>query len=200
VFDKHCTGCHGGLKPAAELDFSSGLTERHNRAYDTIHAKKLVAWANVSDDAQVTMPLQFGSHKSKLVDVLRNGACSKRVKLTDDDWYRLVTWIDANAPYHDSFINKRLPPAPYDMPNDKELAEKIAAVHARRCGDCHEPSEISRLDWIDLAQPSQSRFLAAPLAKSASGQGKCREAVYVDASDPDYRDLCRLVEAAASKA
>ena len=28
VFDKHCVGCHSGLKPAAQLDFSGGLTTR----------------------------------------------------------------------------------------------------------------------------------------------------------------------------
>ena len=26
VFDRHCTGCHGGLKPAGGLDFCGGLT------------------------------------------------------------------------------------------------------------------------------------------------------------------------------
>ena len=26
IFDKHCTGCHAGLKPAGALDFSAGLT------------------------------------------------------------------------------------------------------------------------------------------------------------------------------
>ena len=43
IFDKHCVGCHSGLKPAGELDFSKGLTIRNvipafaaNTAYDTI--------------------------------------------------------------------------------------------------------------------------------------------------------------------
>ena len=73
---------------------------------------------------------------------------------------------------------------PYDLPADGQLAGKIAAVHARRCAGCHEAAEVSRLDWIDLARPEQSRFLAAPLAKTASGTGKCREAVYQDPTDP----------------
>ena len=200
VFDKHCAGCHGGLKPAGGLDFSGGLTTKYNRAYDTIYAKRLVSWSNVNEDAQVTKPMQFGSHKSKLVEYLRNGACSKRVQLTSEDWLRLVTWIDANAPYHDSFINKRLRHMPYDLPNDHELAEKITTVHARRCAGCHETAEVSRLDWINLAHPDQSRFLTAPLAKAASGQEKCRETIYKTIADPDYREVRRLVEAAARKA
>ena len=196
VLDKHCASCHGGLKPAAGLDFSGGLTARHNRAYDTIYANKLVAWSNVGDDARITMPLEFGSHRSKLVQAFRN----RRDKISDEDWLRLVTWIDANAPYHDGFINKRLPRMPYDLANDAELQQKIAAVHARRCAECHDPAAVSRLDWIDLFRPEQSRFLAAPLAKAAAGLGKCSKVVYRDASDPDYRLLRELVESSARKA
>jgi hypothetical protein len=29
------------------------------------------------------------------------------VQLRDDQWLALVTWIDANAPYHDRFFNRR---------------------------------------------------------------------------------------------
>ena len=151
VFDKHCVACHGGLKPAAGLDFSGGLSLRQNRAYDTILADHLIAQSNVGDDARITQPLEFGSHKSKLVEVLRNGRCAKRAKLTDEDWYRLVTWIDANGPYHDGFINKRLPQPPYDLAADTALAGKLAGLHAKRCAGCHQPGEITRLDWIDLA-------------------------------------------------
>lgn len=200
VFDRHCAGCHGGLKSAAGLDFSGGLTPRHNRAYDTILQHKLIAWSNVGEDARVTMPLEFGSHRSRLVQWLREGACGKRVKLTDDDWYRLVAWIDCNGPYHDEFINKRLPEMPYELPADAQLATQLAAVHARRCTNCHAAGEVTRLDWIDLRRPSESRFLAAPLAKEASGWGKCREPVYRDANDPDYRAVRALIEAAVQKA
>ena len=196
VFDRHCVGCHSGLKPAAGLDFSGGLTARHNRAYDTIYANKLVAWSNVGDDARITMPLEFGSHRSKLVEVFRK----RRDKLPEEDWLRVVTWVDANAPYHDGFINKRLPQMPYDLAADAQLQQQIAAVHARRCAECHDPAAVSRLDWIDLARPEQSRFLAAPLAKSASGLGKCAKAVYQDASDPDYRQLRQTVQAAVQRA
>jgi len=200
VFDRHCVGCHGGLKPAAGLDFCGGLTARHNRCYDTLLAQKLIARSNVGDDAKVTPPLAFGSHKSKLVEVLRSGACGRRAKLTDDDWLRLVTWIDANGPYHDGFINKRLPPAPYDLPADRGLAEQLAAIHARRCAGCHQASDVTRLDWIDLRDPSRSLFLASPLAKESSGLGRCAAPVYKDASDPDYQAVAALVRAAVEKA
>jgi mono/diheme cytochrome c family protein len=200
ILDKHCVECHSGLKPKAGLDFSGGLTTRYNRAYDTIYANRLVAWSNVGEDARITMPLEFGSHKSKLAEVFLKRLRCKPPKITEEEWLRVVTWIDANAPYHDGFINKRQAEMPYDLPNDRELGQKIAAVHAKRCAGCHDAAAVSRLDWIDLARPERSRFLAAPLAKAASGQGKCVKPVYQDQSDPDYRQLRQVVEAAVKKA
>ena len=200
IFDRLCAGCHGGLEPAAGLDFSGGLTAGYNRAYDTITAHGLVARSNVGDDAKITPPLAFGSHKSKLVDVLRSGPCGSRARLSDEDWLRLVIWIDANAPYHDGFINKRQEVPPYDLPNDRDLAADVAAVHAKRCAGCHEAAQVSRLDWIDLDDPARSRFLAAPLPADAGGTGRCGKPVYPDRSDPDYARLLERVVVAANTA
>ena len=200
IFDKHCVACHGGMKPAGTLDFSSGLTASHNRAFDTILAQRLVSRSNVHEDSRITMPLAFGSHKSRLVQALREGPCSKRAKLDSEEWLRLVTWIDANAPYHDGFINKRADPPPYDLPRDRPLADKIASVHARRCAACHPAPTVSRTDWIDLRRPQKSLFLTAPLAQAAGGAGKCRPAVYLTATDPDYLAVRELVEQAVKRA
>jgi mono/diheme cytochrome c family protein len=200
LFDKYCVECHSGLKPKAGYDFSGGLTARYNRCYETLLAHKLVSQSNVGDDARVTMPLEFGSHKSKLTEQFRKRLRSNPPKITQEEWLRIVTWIDANAPYHDGFINKRLPQMPYDLPGDKALAEKIGAVHARRCAGCHPPGEVTRLDWINLRKPQESLFLTAPLAKTAAGTQKCPGVVYKDQSDPDYRALRQLVESAVRKA
>ena len=200
VFDKHCVRCHGGLKPEGELDFSGGLTARYNRAYDTILAHNLVARSNVGDDAKITPPLAFGSHKSKLIEVLRDREHGDEVKLSRNEWLRLVTWIDANAPYHDGFINKRLDPMPYDLPADRELTDRIAAVHAKRCNSCHQPAEVTRADWIDIRRPRRSLFLTAPLANKAAGTARCGKIVYTDRSDPDYQAVLQMVQAAAQKA
>jgi len=204
IFDRHCTGCHSGLKPAGGLDFCGGLTSRGGRtrnvAYDTIFAQNLVARSNVNDDARVSMPLAFGSHRSKLVEVLRSGACSKRAELSAEEWLRLVTWIDLNGPYHDRFINKRQERPVYDLPADRQLESAIAAMHAKRCQACHKLSEVTRLSWVDLRQPDRSLFLAAPLAKAAGGTQKCSQAVYQDAGDADYQALRTLVRQAVEKA
>lgn len=216
VFDEHCVQCHSGLKPAAQLDFSGGLVDGveiqtsygraqrldgHNRAYRTLLASGLVSYANKYDPAAVvTQPLTFGSHRSKLIEVLRNGACAERAKLNDEDWIRLTAWIDANVPYHDAFINMRPDTEPYDMPADGELAKRITAVHARRCTACHEAGDVSRLDWINLHEPKQSLFLSAPLPATSGGSGRCGKPVYEDENDPDYRDVLQTVQTAVDQA
>ncbi|MCL4202337.1 MAG: discoidin domain-containing protein [Pirellulaceae bacterium] len=215
VFDRHCSDCHSGLRPAGGLDFGGGLTagpERgpgysspvagygHNVAFETIIKNRLVAWSDVQGDASITRPLAFGSYRSRLVQTLRDGDCGRRTKLTDEDWLRLVTWIDANAPYHDTFVNKRPETPAYCLPSDRDLIQRIAAVHTRRCAGCHEADQVTRADWIDLHQPARSLFLLAPLAQVAGGSGRCGQPTYSDRSDPDYAALLELVTAAVDQA
>ena len=199
VFDKHCVKCHSGLKPAGGLDFWGGLTAKYNRAFETILNAGLVARSNIGDDAKITKPLMFGSHKSEIIKSL-GANHHKSVKLSGDDWLRLVTWVDANAPYHGGFICKRTKTQPYDIASDRELLKKIADVHARRCASCHEVNAVTRSDWIDLRDPSRSLFLTAPLSKESGGTAKCRQPVYADRSDADYQTVRQLVAAAVRQA
>jgi len=209
VLDRHCAGCHSGLKPAGGIDFSGGLITHdpaiagygHNRAYETILAKGLVSISAVrAQDASITPPLAYGSHKSKLITCLTDTAHRGAVKLSEDDRLRLVMWIDANAPYHDRFVNKRAAKPAYDLAGDSALMKNLTELHARRCAACHEAKTVTRLDWINLHAPSQSLFLTAPLAKETGGRGKCRQPVYANQTDVDYRAARALVEVAVSKA
>jgi hypothetical protein len=216
VLDRHCVQCHGGLKPAGGLDFCGGLTDwsrefekgwglvpgyGFNHAFETITQAKLVVTAEPNlQDASVTPPLAYGAHASKLLKTLEGDTHRRRVQLDAEDRLRLTMWMDANAPYHDRFVNKRAAEKAYDIATDKELARKIIAVHERRCSACHTSAEVSRLDWIDLHQPERTLFLRAPLSTSAGGAQRCQGTVYQDAADPEYQCVLTLVAAAAQKA
>ena len=212
VLDRNCVSCHSGLKPAAGFDFSGGLMppapmkglhrsfnfDGLNRSYRTIVENHLVSYSNKRDQAsEIAQTRQFGSSQSKLIEAILGGPCSSHINIKpgDEDWYRLVTWIDANAQYHDRFVNSRPQDPPYDMPADKDLQTTVTEVHQKRCAECHTPDKISRLDWIDLNAPEKSRFLAAPLANA----GK-HKAVYTNQNDPDYAKLRQVVEDAVKKA
>ena len=214
VFDRNCVSCHSGLKPAAGLDFSGGLMPHApmqglhqrfnfdglNRSYRTIIENHLVSYSNKHDPASaIAQTRQFGSSQSKLIEVILNSS-HVNIKPGDDDWYRLVTWIDANAQYHDRFVNSRPKDPPYDMPADKELQNTVLLIHQKRCATCHAPDNISRLDWIDLNAPEKSLFLTAPLAHTAGGTERCDKAVYADQNDADYAILRKVVEEAVEKA
>ena len=211
VLDRNCVSCHSGLKPAAGFDFSGGLMpsapmkgmyrdfrfDGLNRSYRTIIENHLVSYSNKRDPASaVAQTRQYGSSQSKLIEAILSGPCSSHISIKpgNEDWYRLVTWIDANAQYHDRFVNSRPKNPPYDMPADKELQKTVLEVHQKRCAECHTANDISRLDWIDLNAPEKSRFLAAPLS------GTKHKAVYASQSDPDYAMLRQVVDDAVKKA
>ncbi|MDR1494288.1 MAG: discoidin domain-containing protein [Planctomycetaceae bacterium] len=221
VFDRHCVKCHSGLKPASGLDFSGGLTSAApmktpyrsfqfdglNRSYRTIIENNLITYSYKHALAEeITQTRQFGSARSPLIDAILSGPCSKYNTLLpgNEDWYRIVTWIDANAPYHDRFVNSRSVEPTYDLTADADLKQTILSVHQKRCTECHKAEDVSRLDWIDLTTPEKSRFLAAPLARHAARNenvGKtCSRAVYSGSNDADYSALRIAVQKAVERA
>ncbi len=172
-----------------------------NRAFETINRAQLVAIAEPNlQDASITPVLAYGAHKSKLFATLSQAPHTERVTLSADERLRLTMWMDANAPYHDTFVNKRPEKPAYDLAHDHELLDKLRGLHQKRCAGCHASEVVSRLDWIDIHQADRSLFLRAPLAKSAGGTQKCGQAVYASDDDPDYQAVRTLVEDALGRA
>ncbi|MHC4403590.1 MAG: HzsA-related protein [Planctomycetota bacterium] len=118
IFNRRCVGCHGPKDPAGGVDLSATRAEDgFLQSFRTLFGRRpasgeetpaLVSVANRFDGAAVSRPKQFGSHKSRLVGLLLNDKLHvEEAPLGDDEWLALVTWIDANAPYHDTFYNRR---------------------------------------------------------------------------------------------
>lgn len=64
----------------------------------------LLCLSNHMSGPEVSQPKQFGSHQSRLVlSLLNEEAHHKDVALSQDEWETLVTWVDANAPYHATY-------------------------------------------------------------------------------------------------
>jgi hypothetical protein len=118
ILDRHCVRCHGAEEPDGGIDLTAaraddGLYQSFRTMFGlTPNAKEkgrlLVSCSDRFSNADVSKPKQFGSHKSPLVRVLLDDDLHKKeVQLSPTDWFSLVTWVDANAPYHDAFMNKR---------------------------------------------------------------------------------------------
>jgi hypothetical protein len=138
VLDRHCVRCHGSRKPEGDLDLTGTLAaDGFLRSFGSLFGRApggkklrppLVSVSNRFSGAAVTKPKEFGSHRSRLIQVLQQDDLHrKEVKLNPDEWIALVTWIDANAPYHDRFLNKR--PSDQGSPR-REIALEQAASHA----------------------------------------------------------------------
>jgi hypothetical protein len=118
ILDRHCVECHGSSEPEGGLDFTStrasdGLYQSYRTMFGLSAEGKapgrvLVSCSDRFSNADVTAPLEFGSHRSPLIGVLLDDELHrKEVNLDEVEWESLVTWVDANAPYFDRFFNKR---------------------------------------------------------------------------------------------
>jgi len=109
ILDKHCVGCHGGQQPKGELDLTGELTGLWNRSYENLTQKHLVSYLHTcgfgSSHVPAEPPLTFGSHRSKLVERIRKAPC--KAQLTREEFIKIVTWIDANAPYYGTHQGKK---------------------------------------------------------------------------------------------
>jgi hypothetical protein len=108
TLDRHCIRCHGGAEPKGGLDLTGEPTTLFCRSYESLIDKKLVD--HIDSDPRdnripAEPPLSVGSHRSKVVEVIRKG--HHDVKLDREEFIRLVTWIDANAPYYGIYEGKK---------------------------------------------------------------------------------------------
>jgi len=108
IFDRRCVSCHSGEKPKGELDLSGTPTDLFCVSYENLVHKKLttslrgcVGEANVPAE----IPLSFGSHRSKLVQRMLADPCKSNV--TREEFIKIVTWVDANAPYYGTHEGKK---------------------------------------------------------------------------------------------
>jgi hypothetical protein len=115
VLDKHCVRCHSGPKPKADLDLSGTPTAQFSVSYENMFKRRLVGnWVDEIGSSGTggkhanigaADPLTYGSHTSKMIAQLRKG--HNDVKMSREDFIRLVTWIDANGPFYGTWEGKR---------------------------------------------------------------------------------------------
>ncbi|MBM4044431.1 MAG: carbohydrate-binding protein [Planctomycetes bacterium] len=115
VLDKYCLGCHDPTTKPTALDlrgtvFISDYDSRyHHGGRDA--GKFSVGYANLQrfvrrpgleSDYHVLTPLEFHVSTIELYQMLEKG--HHGVRLDEEAWDRLITWMDLNAPYHGSWL------------------------------------------------------------------------------------------------
>ena len=92
--------------PLSDEDASAAKTFLKNVLRDP-PPSQLMILADYMGGSEVTQPLQFGSARSKLtLTLLNDPEHVKEVRLSRDEWLSLVTWVDLNAQYWGTFVEK----------------------------------------------------------------------------------------------
>lgn len=140
VFDRHCVSCHDYAKPAGEvLNLAADRTLVFNASYNDLWSLGYLSCVG-GGPAQIQQAKSWGSHRSKLVKVLRDGHPEHRdVNLSIDDLARIITWIDLNAPYYptyeSAFPDHTAGRSPLTQSEERELAKltgvKFVTSHGR---------------------------------------------------------------------
>ncbi|MDQ1256292.1 MAG: alpha protein, partial [Candidatus Hydrogenedentes bacterium] len=102
VLDAYCTDCH--REGQATFDLTARPAERVPSAFQMnfspsyMELRRWVHTPTLESDAHLLPPRSFHADTSPLVHILREGHYD--VRLSEEAWDRLITWIDLNAPFH----------------------------------------------------------------------------------------------------
>ena len=103
VFDKHCVMCHDfGTKPGKKLNLAHDRNVIFNTSYNELWRKKYIVVTGAGP-TKIPTPKSWGSHASLLVKTLQKG--HQGIKLSKEEFDRIVTWIDLNAVFYGSFAS-----------------------------------------------------------------------------------------------
>lgn len=122
--------------PAATEEENKAAAALRDNAMRNPPEDQLVRVADYMGGSGVTAIRQFGSSMSPLTRVLVEDALHReKAKLTPAEWMALVTWLDLNAPYWGSFV------------------EKDGHYLSREEADSHDEIVPARRVWIEFPDP-----------------------------------------------
>jgi len=176
VFDRHCLSCHDYGRPAGKvLNLAGDLGLIFNTSYVELRSKRYVRVVGAGPTT-TQPPLSWGSHASRLVEVLLDGhgdpQIDARIRLSREDFDRIVTWIDINAPYYPEYASayrdNRYGRSPLDHAQLKRLSELTGVSFSSR---------------DNCTQVSFTRPQCSPCLESLAGPG-----------DPRYQEALEIIQ------
>ncbi|MBR5161924.1 MAG: SUMF1/EgtB/PvdO family nonheme iron enzyme [Thermoguttaceae bacterium] len=116
IIDKYCLACHNGADESCKsIDLrgdvyvqnyhsiqpgnGTGYIQRNTHySIGYYNLQKYVRRSGIESDMHLLEPKEFSADTTELVQLLRAG--HHGVRLSDQAWDRILTWIDLNCPYH----------------------------------------------------------------------------------------------------
>ncbi len=164
VLDRHCAGCHDGTRPGlpdlrreelvrdyrglpgSKLDTdrmhpamreATGGLLRYTPGYEALVPR--VRRVGIEDEVSMLVPGEYHAGTSPFVQMLERG--HHGVRLAAEDWDRLVTWIDLNAPCHGTWGEV--------FPIPDGMHERRMAMRRLVGGPAEDPESIPEADPYD---------------------------------------------------
>ena len=177
VFDRHCIGCHDyGKDAATAVNLAADLGLVFNTSYLDLRIRSPIRWRpavpgetkpliSAVDDGppQVLPPYAWGSHRSRLVDLLRSGHYG--ATLAAEEFERIVTWIDLNTPYYGSYATS-YPEHPFGRsPLGSDDLSRLASLTGVPVDASNTGAELMG-SQVSFTRPERSPCLAG-LSKDA---------------------------------
>jgi len=133
-------------------------------------------------------PKDYFAHGGLLAKMLLED--HEDMQLDPESRQRIFDWLDLNAPLYGTYSwNKD----EWRRPNAK--GEEVLRAHIRqRFGEELAGQPFAAL--VNVALPSESRILKAPLTLEAGGWGQIEHGGWSSNEEPDYQKMDRLVRAA----
>ncbi len=194
VLDRHCIGCHGltGKAPKG-INLLGTPTGRANLAHDSlVKDRGLVVVAYRNRETAESKPKDYFAHAGRLAKHILSGHKDKdgkpRVNLDAESFERLVAWLDLNAQYYGDYSHNRAERRRMTGDGEKALRAHIAATFGKELA----AQPIDAL--VNIAMPTESRILKAPLAVADGGWGQIKGG-WGSRNDPGYKKTLALIQA-----
>ncbi len=132
----------------------------YSPAYDVLH--RFIRRVNIEDQVSLPAAGEYHADTSELVQMLQAGHCG--VRLSKQEWQRIVTWIDLNGPCHGTWASVAQPPEQADRKR-RDIARRYAGLNAVPDAGARSPAVRRSAD--DTPGPSPEK----PSESLPSGPG-----------------------------
>lgn len=205
VLDRNCIRCHGLDRKAAGIDLLG--TPQHGRSEGTAYATQAshgfsvsyralmgregaVALAQRNTETVRSKPTDYFAHAGRLAPMLLKD--HHGVRLDRASFQRIVGWLDLNAQFYGDYSYNRV-----EGRTPSPEGERALRAHVREVFGA-ELAEQPFAALVNVAMPTESRILKAPLAVEAGGWGQV-EGGWTSTDDQGCQTMLKLVEAAVGQ-
>ncbi len=180
VLTKHCVSCHDyGQDAGRKLNLAGDRTIGFNTAYHELWRKGHIRCIG-GGPAEVQAAYSWGSHASRLVEVIRHPKIPEHqdLRLSSEDFARIVTWLDLNAVYYPTYACAYPESLTGRCPLDNRQLERLSQLTGMPIGPLRAHNS-NRGPQVSFDRPELSPCLAK----------------FNDKSDPQYREALSIIEA-----